>query len=208
MVGVGLISVERVFPLILGANIGTTFDSVLAALAQEPNSIRVALTVALVQVYFNVMGVIIFYPIPFMRHMVMDTGKWLGKQTCQYRWFAIVYILFLFAILPLFCVGLSMAGADVLLSILIPLAMVATFIGLINALQTQKPTWLPVMFRTWDWLPEPLHSLEPYDKYVSKISCRCCKRFKKVKMNKVQPAQENDMKPVEVISVKSKSTDL
>lgn len=209
MVGVGLISVERVFPLILGANIGTTFDSVLAALAQESDSVATALIVALVQVYFNVLGVIIFYPIPFMRHVVIDTGKWLGKQTCRFRWFAVVYIIFLFFILPLGCVGLSMAGTDVAMSVLIPLAMVAVFIGFVNALQTQKPNWLPPFLRTWDWLPEPLRSLEPYDKHISKISCtRCCRRCRKIKIDKVQPASDDDPKPVQMISVKSMSTDV
>ncbi len=36
MVGVGLITVERCYPLILGANLGTTTTALLAAVAADP----------------------------------------------------------------------------------------------------------------------------------------------------------------------------
>lgn len=178
MVAVGLISVDRVFPLILGANIGTTGDSVLAALAQDAQVVRVALTVALVQVLFNVVGVLIFYPIPFMRRIIIDTGKWLGKQTCQYRWFAIVYILALFVILPLFTIGLSVIGPAVFYAVFGPFASITLVVAVINALQAQVPEKLPVWLRNWHFLPLWMYSLEPYDRWVIRrfsFCSRCCR---------------------------------
>ena len=46
-----------------------------------------------------------------------------------------------------------------------------------NVLQNKKPNWLPKVLRTWDFLPEPLRSLEPYDKIMMKYVL-CCKKFK------------------------------
>lgn len=176
MVGIGVISVERVFPLILGANIGTTLTNILGALAQEANVIKVAMTVAMFQVLFNVFGVALFYPIPFLRNIVIKTGKWLGRQTCRYRWFAFVYIFLLFVFLPLLGIGLSLAGEMVVYCVGIPLIILVLIITLINALQCQKPSLLPAKLRDWSWLPEPMHSLEPYDRWLSKMCC-CCRRF-------------------------------
>ena len=37
LVGIGVLSLDRMYPLTLGANVGTTFTSLLAALASPPN---------------------------------------------------------------------------------------------------------------------------------------------------------------------------
>merc|ERR1719229_661406 len=64
LVGMGVIPLEDMLPLTLGANIGTTFTGLMAALVS--NKID-ALQVALAHLFFNITGIIIFYPIPFMR---------------------------------------------------------------------------------------------------------------------------------------------
>ena len=64
MVGVGLVEVETVYPLFLGSNIGTTFTAMLAALTQlKKNTIQGAL----VHLFYNIIGILIFYPIPILR---------------------------------------------------------------------------------------------------------------------------------------------
>lgn len=40
LVGIGVLSIERMYPLTLGANVGTTFTSLLAALAAPPEKLR------------------------------------------------------------------------------------------------------------------------------------------------------------------------
>lgn len=195
MVGIGIISIDRVLPLILGSNIGTTSDAILGALAQDPDAVPVALQVALVQVFFNILGVLVFYPIPFLRNMVIQTGKWLGRQTCRYRWFTIVYIFILFVFLPLSAIGLSMAGDDVFLAVGVPFGIFFVVTSLINALQAQKPQWLPSKLRNWSWLPEPLYSLEPYDRLIGKF-CSCCKRLRKDKVTEPTPAPAEVVPPI------------
>merc|ERR1712038_881140 len=96
LVGVGMITVERVYPLLLGSNIGTTTTALLAAMADgKPESLQIALC----HLFFNLTGILIFYPIPFLR-WPLTLCKILGRTTARYRWFAIFYLLMMFFLLP------------------------------------------------------------------------------------------------------------
>merc|ERR1711920_932907 len=64
LVGIGALRLEQMLPLTLGANIGTTITAFLASLVSGK---VVSLQVALAHLLFNITGIIIFYPIPFMR---------------------------------------------------------------------------------------------------------------------------------------------
>jgi sodium-dependent phosphate cotransporter len=52
----GLFSLERVFPLILGSNIGTTITGILAAFSASSSTIKLSLQIALCHSIFNVAG--------------------------------------------------------------------------------------------------------------------------------------------------------
>ena len=56
LVGLGLVSIERVFPLTLGANIGTTVTGILAAFSASPSSIKYSLQIAFCHSLFNITG--------------------------------------------------------------------------------------------------------------------------------------------------------
>src|SRR3546814_8090969 len=62
----GVISVRNVYPVALGAKIGTTVTGLLAAMAASRPE---ALTIALVHTLFNLAGTLLFYPVPFMREL-------------------------------------------------------------------------------------------------------------------------------------------
>lgn len=173
LVGVGVITVERVYPLTLGSNIGTTTTSVIAALAAAPAQLRYTLQIALCHFFFNITGILLFYPIPFTRFPI-PMAKFLGDTTAKYRWFSIAYLILTFFFLPGVVFGLSIAGPIVLISILSPVTILILFVILVTILQRKKPTWLPVVLRNWKWLPEPLRSLEPLDRLISK--CVCCRK--------------------------------
>ena len=86
LVGVGLISVERVYPLTLGSNLGTTTTAMIASLAAEGSDrLRNSLQIALCHFFFNFTGILLFYPIPFMRWPLV-LCKILGRTTAQYRY--------------------------------------------------------------------------------------------------------------------------
>jgi sodium-dependent phosphate cotransporter len=103
IVGLGVIRLEQMYPITLGANIGTTVTGLLAALLSDANAMQVALA----HLFFNVTGIIIWYPIPILRNVPMHAARQLGKATRVWRGFPAVYILVMFFLVPLIFLGLS-----------------------------------------------------------------------------------------------------
>ncbi|KAK4004963.1 hypothetical protein OUZ56_006689 [Daphnia magna] len=174
LIGIGFISIERVYPLTLGSNVGTTTTALLAAFAASPDALHDTLQIALVHLLFNVSGILLFYPIPFMRFPI-PMAKFLGDVTAKYRWFAIVSLVGMFFVLPATVLGLSIAGTVTLQCVGIPFLLIIVAAVVINILQKKSPSLLPPVLRNWMWLPEFCRSLEPYDRQLSKLSC--CNRF-------------------------------
>ena len=164
LVGLGVITLERVFPLTLGANIGTTFTAILASLTQEGDKLRDSLQISMCHLFFNISGILIWYPIPIMRRLPLYLAKKLGNTTAKYRWFAILYLIIAFFILPGLVFGLSLAGWQVAVGVLVPVAVVIIIIIIINIIQSRRPQALPAKLRNWNFLPAPMHSLRPYDR--------------------------------------------
>lgn len=104
LVGMGAIRLEQMYPLTLGANIGTTVTGLTAALVSDNIE---SLQVALAHLCFNVIGIMIFYPIPFMRGLPVYGARQLGKLTRLWRGFPILYIATMFIGVPLVFLGLS-----------------------------------------------------------------------------------------------------
>ncbi|KAK2919040.1 hypothetical protein Q8A73_003411 [Channa argus] len=200
VIGIGVISIERAYPLCLGSNIGTTTTAILAAMASPGDTLANALQIALVHFLFNISGIILWYPIPFTR-IPIRLAKNLGNITATYRWFAAVYIICCFFFLPLFIFGLSLAGWQVLVGVGVPLVVLFIIIGVINVLQKQKPGCLPVVLRSWDFLPLWAHSLAPWDKVVGVITatccccCKCCQVTAEDQEHRENKSVENNNKP-------------
>ncbi|KAM4877979.1 sodium-dependent phosphate transport protein 2C [Thomomys bottae] len=169
LVGVGVITLDRAYPLFLGSNIGTTTTALLAALASPADMLLFAVQVALIHFFFNLAGILLWYMVPGLR-LPIALAKHFGDLTAQYRWVAIAYLLLAFLLLPLAVFGLSLAGGPVLAAVGGPLVALALIIVLVNVLQRHRPSWLHPCLRSWDWLPLWLHSLEPWDGLVT----RCC----------------------------------
>ncbi|XP_056136101.1 solute carrier family 34 member 2a [Lampris incognitus] len=173
LVGIGVISIERAYPLSLGSNIGTTTTAILAAMASPGDTLANALQIALVHFLFNISGIILWYPIPITR-IPIRLAKGLGNITASYRWFAAVYIICCFFFLPLFIFSLSLAGWQVLVCVSVPLVIILVTIVVINVLQKQRPKCLPKALQSWSFLPLWAHSLEPWDQVVTNIMAKCC----------------------------------
>uniref|UniRef100_A0A8C1AWZ7 Solute carrier family 34 member 2a n=1 Tax=Cyprinus carpio carpio TaxID=630221 RepID=A0A8C1AWZ7_CYPCA len=173
LVGIGVIKLERAYPLSLGSNIGTTTTAILAAMASPVEKLGNSLQIALVHLFFNLSGIVLWYPIPFTR-LPIRMAKALGQLTAQYRWFSGFYIIACFFAFPLLVFGLSLAGWQVLVGVLVPIVAVLIFVIIVNILQKHKPQWLPSVLRSWDFLPQWAHSLEPWDRVVTIMAARCC----------------------------------
>jgi sodium-dependent phosphate cotransporter len=94
---------ETVYPIVLGANLGTTVTALLASLTGN----IAALTVAIVHVLFNLSGILLFYPIKFMRAIPIKLAKGLANVVAERRWVAIVYVVAVFFILPITLISIN-----------------------------------------------------------------------------------------------------
>uniref|UniRef100_A0A4X2KG56 Solute carrier family 34 member 3 n=1 Tax=Vombatus ursinus TaxID=29139 RepID=A0A4X2KG56_VOMUR len=172
LMGVGVISMERAYPLFLGSNVGTTTTALLAALASPADMLFSAVQVSLIHLFFNMAGILLWYIVPAFR-LPIPLAKKFGNVTAHYRWVAAVYLLFSFFLIPLAVFGLSMAGGVVLAAVGGPLLGLLALIILINLMQQHCPTWLPHCLRSWAFLPLWLHSLQPWDRAITSC-CKCC----------------------------------
>jgi sodium-dependent phosphate cotransporter len=104
LVGAGVISLEQMFPITLGANLGTTITAILAALATgEP----AAVTVALAHLLFNAIATLVIYGIPQLRAIPLYMARHLGSLAARRRALAFAYVAFLFFALPFALLALS-----------------------------------------------------------------------------------------------------
>ena len=91
----GVLSLKKIFPYDLGANVGTTITAFLASLAT--NDIN-AVTIAFCHFTFNILGIMIFLP---LKNIPISMAKIFAKWSMRYRFVPILYILLLFFIIPL-----------------------------------------------------------------------------------------------------------
>ena len=172
LVGLGVIEIERMYPLTLGSNIGTTATGVLAALAASGDRLAPALQIAFAHLFFNISGILLFYPVPVMR-VPIKLAKIMGDTTAEYRWFAAAYLIAMFLLLPAAVFSLSLLGMIPLMVIIGLVFLLATFVLVVNVLQNKRPSALHPRLRCWDWLPECLRSLAPMDRVLCRM-LRCC----------------------------------
>ncbi|XP_048220478.1 sodium-dependent phosphate transport protein 2B [Perognathus longimembris pacificus] len=181
LIGIGVISIERAYPLTLGSNIGTTTTAILAALASPGDTLKSSLQIALCHFFFNISGILLWYPIPFTR-LPIRLAKGLGNISAKYRWFAVFYLIFFFFLTPLAVFGLSLAGWPVLVGVGVPIVLLLLLVVCLRMLQARCPRILPLRLRDWNFLPTWMHSLKPWDRYISLATtcfqrrCCCCCR--------------------------------
>lgn len=101
MVATGKVSLEKVFPFLMGANIGTTTTALIAALVSTTAANPVAgLAIAFCHLLFNLIGVCVIYPIPSIRRIPIKLAAGLGLLTTKNRLYGIGYVVTTFFILP------------------------------------------------------------------------------------------------------------
>ncbi len=97
-------SIFQMFPLTLGANIGTTITGLMAAMVADTVD---ALQVALCHLFFNISGIIIWYPLPFMRKIPLNGARALGRATRRSKLVPPIYIILVFFVIPLLLLAIS-----------------------------------------------------------------------------------------------------
>lgn len=90
-------TLEKVFPFLIGANVGTTITALLAAISQN----ETALAIALVHLLFNLCGVFFFFPIKQVRNIPVWMAEHLGLLSERYRIVGVLYIAVVFFLVPI-----------------------------------------------------------------------------------------------------------
>src|SRR5690625_1765473 len=101
LAGAGVVRMRRVFPFMLGANLGTPLTGVLAATA---NPVAAAMTVALFHVIFNLIGSAIWYP---LRGLPIRTASWYGRLAGRRPRYAIGFLVMVFLVIPVVGIGIT-----------------------------------------------------------------------------------------------------
>ncbi|HEU5290191.1 MAG TPA: Na/Pi symporter [Cyclobacteriaceae bacterium] len=107
-----IVSLRKAVPFILGANIGTTITAFIAALLNVNAS--TAISIAISHFLFNLIGLLIFYPIPLLRRIPFEFANRLGRLTIKYRLAGFVYILLTFFFIPFSLIFLNKDSVEVI----------------------------------------------------------------------------------------------
>ena len=97
LAGAGVLTLRQIFPFTLGANIGTTVTSLLAAMVLNPT----AMIVAFSHLIFNIFGIIVIYPIKALRQIPMNAANKLAELAIRNKFIPILYLLVVFVLIPL-----------------------------------------------------------------------------------------------------------
>jgi sodium-dependent phosphate cotransporter len=100
LAGAGLLTLERAFPITLGANVGTTITALLASMAVSGPNAAAGVTIALVHLFFNLIGVALVYGVPGARALPLLAASRLADTAVESRRLAFLYVLGLFYGLP------------------------------------------------------------------------------------------------------------
>jgi sodium-dependent phosphate cotransporter len=90
------VSPKKIFPYIMGANVGTTVTALIAAIGRSD----AAISIALAHFLFNLFGVLLFFPFPFLRNIPMLVAKWTADKAHQNLAFAFGYLTLIFFAIP------------------------------------------------------------------------------------------------------------
>jgi sodium-dependent phosphate cotransporter len=110
-VATGKVALGKVFPFIMGANLGTTITAVIAALYKT----EAAISVAIVHVLFNLIGTLIFLPFPKLRGVPVLVAKFFGKKTAKAKMIGLAYILLTFFVIPFLLIYFNQSEAGPML---------------------------------------------------------------------------------------------
>ncbi len=94
LLGAGVITIQQVYPYLLGANIGTTITAFLASFVTGSHQ---AVAVAFAHLMFNIFGIFIFWPLKFIPIWL---AKKLSELTQKSRLVPIGYIIVVFFLIP------------------------------------------------------------------------------------------------------------
>ena len=103
LVATDKVSLRKAYPFIIGANIGTTFTALVAALSKSPN----AMSIALCHFLFNCIGMTIYFILPYTNRIPLFLAKKIGFFIQKFKYIIFIYVVLLFFLIPFLLIALS-----------------------------------------------------------------------------------------------------
>merc|ERR1719353_611042 len=129
LVALDIMTVEEMLPVTLGANIGTTCTAFTAAIVHGS---KASIQISLCHLLFNIIGILIWYPIPKMRALPISFARTIAGHAGKFKLFGTIYILTGFIVTPLILFGFSfsinLGVGGVILNVFLSLATVVSAI--------------------------------------------------------------------------------
>jgi solute carrier family 34 (sodium-dependent phosphate cotransporter) len=94
-------------PFIMGANLGTTITGFIALLFNINST--AALSIAIAHFLFNLIGVLLFYPIPTLAELPLSISSALGKLSARNRIAIFAFVLSIFFLIPSLLIFLTIS---------------------------------------------------------------------------------------------------
>lgn len=107
LAGAGVVRLWQVFPVTVGANLGTTVTALIASMAATGPAGDLAKQIAIVHLLFNLSGTLLFYIPPVTRRWPMVAAQWLAGVAVRSRRWALVYVVAAFYGVPALLVFLG-----------------------------------------------------------------------------------------------------
>ncbi|MDO8825806.1 Na/Pi symporter [Methylophaga sp.] len=107
LAGTGVFSIKQIYPFTLGANVGTTITALLAATAISGPTAELALQIALVHLFFNLMAILLIYVLPVFRQLPIKMAETLAIYAQKNKLYVVAYIGGVFFVIPLLIIGIS-----------------------------------------------------------------------------------------------------
>ena len=97
LAGAGVLTLQKIFPFTLGANIGTTVTALLASLTGTV----AALIAAISHLLFNIFGILIIYCVPQLRAIPLMLAEKISELSVKNKFIPIIYLAVMFGVIPL-----------------------------------------------------------------------------------------------------------
>jgi sodium-dependent phosphate cotransporter len=98
--GADILTPAQIYPVTVGANLGTTFTVVFAAFAVTGHDAKIGLQAAFVHLIYNVFAIIAIYVNPLLRPVPLFCATTFARVASERKWVIAVYLITVFIVMP------------------------------------------------------------------------------------------------------------
>ena len=110
LAGARIVTLRQIFPVTLGANLGTTVTALVASMAAPPETARLAVQIAVVHLLFNLSAIALIFPVESIRKIPLQAARALANSAVRSKKIALLYLVCLFYALPALLMAVTSSG--------------------------------------------------------------------------------------------------